>query len=141
MAVSLADERPGAKLVEEPRTMSMTLETFARNIEALTQAARVRNQQDDAVGLEGMMDTIWAMAMILREDPSLSTELSCYPEPPSPGRTASGSNGGVGPRGTDRIRELRREADALAAAFSRDASVLRRLVGEHPTADRDLPAI
>jgi hypothetical protein len=134
MAVSLVDEHPGVKLVEEPRTVPVSLGTLARSVEALAEVARVRARCDDPVGLQGALDLISALATILREQPDLAAESLLLPQAALT-RAARLLNATAEmihqiPEASDGSSDV---AARLAEAFGRDAAILRGLAGDHGT--------
>jgi hypothetical protein len=58
VAVTLADEQPGADLPEQPRTVPMSLQIFGRTVAALAEAAHQRERNADAVGVHGALQMI-----------------------------------------------------------------------------------
>jgi hypothetical protein len=72
LGFALADERPGADLLEQPRTIQMPVATAGRTIAALAEAAHVRTAHHDEVGVHGALQVISLLGQILHERGSSS---------------------------------------------------------------------
>lgn len=131
-AVALAAEQPGADLLQQPRTVPMTIRVLSRSIAGLAEAAHVRELSADAVAVHGALQLISAFALILHECPEESTEPVFLP-PAALTRAvrllaATAEmirDGTVDPGVPDGSGAV------LADAFDRDATTLRALLAEH----------
>jgi hypothetical protein len=132
-AVTLADEQPGANLHQLPRTIPMSLQVFGLSVAALAEAAHLRELNADAVGVHGALQMISLFAQLLYELPEASGESLFLPRAALT-RTARllDASAQMVRDGAVVAPDLPGDAGpALADAFTRDASTLRSLLGEH----------
>jgi hypothetical protein len=132
-AMSIVDERPGASLMAEPRTIPVSVATLSRTITALSESTRVRVQDHDGVGVDGALDAISLLATMLNDHPSARSDQVMLPQ-------AALTRAARLLRSAANLtweRSLRPDSDpevpqaSLAAAFERDAQRLRDLVSNY----------
>jgi hypothetical protein len=133
VAVTLADEQPGADLPEQPRTVPMSLQIFGRTVAALAEAAHLRERNADAVGVHGALQMISFFAQRLHELPVASSGPVFLPRAALTrtarllDATAQMIRGGA-PMAPEIPADDR---PAFAEAFARDATTLHSLLDEH----------
>jgi len=141
VAVTLADEQPGADVLEEPRTVSVTLPRIGRTLAALAEAAHVRVLNTDDIGAHGAMQVISMIGQVLSQATAALTGSVMLPQ----------AGLARGARLLEATAEMVRDGAvvpdvpsgdvrALARAFASDAAALRALLAEHGTRGGPTPA-
>jgi hypothetical protein len=133
IAIKLAEERPGATLHDQPRTIPIPLQLLGRVVMALAEATRIRVLNADEAGAEQTLELVSFLGMVLHEAPHGAAGPLLLPQAAlaRAARLLEASAeivdaGGVVPPG------LPTGADhTLATAFLADAMTLRTLIGEH----------
>jgi hypothetical protein len=133
VALGLAEERPGAELHQQARTIPLSLQLLGRVITALAEATRIRVLNADEAGAGQTLELVSFLGQILHEAPHGASDPLHLPQATlaRAARLLEASAevievGGNFPRG------LPTGADhALVKAFHADAPNLRTLVSEH----------
>jgi hypothetical protein len=135
VAVQFAEERPGADLLSQPRTVPVPLDTFGRTVAALAEAGHVRVANSDAVGAHGALQLLSLFGQVVAGLPAPGGGQVFLPQ----AALARGA------RLLEATAEMLRQGAALAPdlpagsgpgvaeAFARDAATLRSRVAEHGT--------
>jgi hypothetical protein len=133
VAIRLVEERPGATLHDQPRTIPMPLKLLGRAVMALAEATRIRVLNADEAGAEQAMELASFLGIVLYEAPEEATGPLLLPHAAvaRAARLLEASAeivdaGGVVPAGLPTGAE-----HSLATAFLADAMGLRSLLGEH----------
>jgi AcrR family transcriptional regulator len=132
VALELAEERPGADLRDQPRTIPVSHEVVGQVVMALAEVTRIRVLNADEAGANETLELVSFLGYVLHEAPQLApglhlplAALTRAARLLEAGAQIIGAGGVVPPglpAGNDRL---------LARAFLADAKTLRALVGEH----------
>jgi hypothetical protein len=131
--MKLTEERPGAELQDQPRTIPLPLQQFGRVIAALAEATRIRVLNADEAGAQQILELISFLAQVLNEAPNGAVEslylpqaaLACAARLLEAGAEVIEAGGSVRaglPIGTDHV---------LVEALLTDATTLRALISKH----------
>lgn len=135
MAVELAAEQPGADLFAQPRNIPVPFNSLARLVTALAEAAHVRVENADAVGAHGAMQIVSLLGQVLYDLPGAPRGAVLLPQA-ALARAARvlEATAQLMRHGASVSPDLPAGSDTgLAAAFTRDADRLRRLLDLHGT--------
>jgi len=132
-ALRLTEERPGADLLDQPRTIPLPLELLGQVVMALAEATRIRVLNADAAGAEQNLELLSFLGQVLREGHPRATGQIHLPQAAlaRAARLLEASaeviegGGNVPPglsAGVDR---------SLVKAFLEDATIIRTLIRSH----------
>lgn len=141
-AITLADEQPGAEPLDQPRIIPASLQTIGRSIAGLAEAAHVRGENADSVGLHGALQVISMLGQLLHELPAAPNNQVFLPQAAlTRAARLLEATAQLIREGAVISRDIAPEAvPALTEAFVRDARMLRALVSEHGTSTGPLPS-
>lgn len=135
LAVTLADEQPGADILEGPRTIPMAPSSVGRTIAALAEAAHIRVLNDDSVGAHGALQVISLLGQVLSSaNLEASDAVLLPPAALTRGARLLEATAAMIRAGVTVVSGLPDEATtAVADAFTCDAATLRILLDGHGT--------
>jgi hypothetical protein len=132
IALKLAEERPGAPLLDQPRTIPLALPLLGQVVMALAEATRIRVLNNDEAGAEQTLELLSFLGHVLHDTAHESDPLR-LPQAAlarAARQLEAGAKiidaGGVVPSGLQGGAER-----SLATALLSDAMTLRALAGEH----------
>lgn len=133
LAVTLADEQPGADIVEGPRIIAMAPSSVGRAIAALAEAAHIRVLNDDSVGAHGAMQLISLLGQILSTSNTTQSEPLLLPRAALTrgARVLEATAAMVRAGGTVAAGIPDDALTSVADAFMCDAATLRILLADH----------
>jgi hypothetical protein len=76
-AFTIAEERPGADPIDQPREVPMTLNALGRTVAALAEAAQVRILNSDTLGADGAMQVVSLLGQLLHDEATPSGRSCC----------------------------------------------------------------
>jgi hypothetical protein len=135
LALAIAEEQPGADVLEGPRTVPVVLSTIGRTIAALAEAAHVRAQNKDYVGVQGALQVISVLGQIVSErDTTRSAHVLLPQAALTRGARMLETTARMVEAGGQVPPDMSADTRAgIASAFARDAATLRILVADHGT--------
>jgi hypothetical protein len=133
LAVTLADEQPGADVLEGPRTIPMTPASVGRTIAALAEAAHIRVLNDDAVGTHGALQVISLLGQILSTSNAVTAGPVLLPQAAlTRGARLLEATAAMVGRGITPASDIPDDAiTSMADALTCDAATLRILIADH----------
>jgi hypothetical protein len=140
-AMQVVNERPGADVLEQPRTIPVPLPTIGRTLTALAEAGHVRHLGDDHVAVDGVLQLISMLGQVLSEATDTADETIALPEAAlTRGARLLEASAAMLREGTPTAEGSDYSSVDLAQAFERDAATLRLLLANHRPSDGASPA-
>jgi len=131
-ALKLAEERPGAHLDDQPRTIPLPLQLLGQVVMGLAEATRIRVLNSDEAGAEQTLELVSFFGHALHEAPPGASSWLHLPQA-ALARAARllEASAEVVEAGDVFVPGIPGGAGALAKAFLVDATTIRTLVSEH----------
>jgi len=141
LAVTLADEQPGADVLEGPRTIPMAPASVGRTIAALAEAAHIRVLNDDAVGTHGALQVISLLGQIISTSNAAPAGPVLLPQAAlTRGARLLEATAAMVRSGITQVPDIPEDAiTSMADAFTCDAATLRILIADHGTSGGATP--
>jgi hypothetical protein len=140
-AMQVVDERPGADVLEQPRTIPVPLPTIGRTLAALAEAGHVRHLDHDHVAVDGVLHLISMLGQVRSEVTDTDDESIALPEAAlTRGARLLEASAAMLRDGTPTAKGSDYSSLGLAQAFERDAATLRLLLADQRPSDGASPA-